>query len=601
MLAKNLTPPVDAVTQTFGCIGRKGSGKTYLAGLLAEQMLDHHAQIIVIDPVGNWYGLRVAEDGKGRGKDVFIIGGDHGDVPILPDAGAKIARLLVDRTVSVILDISSFRQGERKRFAADFAEEFFHRKKSQKSAVHLFVEEAQLFAPQRVATDEARMLGAFENIIRLGRNYGIGATMISQRPQSINKEVLSQVECLFVLQVNGTHERKALEAWVQEAGADRALVGQLPGLAQGEGYVWSPSWLRIYDRFHFYKKTTFDASATPKVGQTRKAAMLTPMDVEELRADLQQVIEKADADNPKVLRDKITELERHLALARVSLEIGIKNRGETIDREALLAAQQAEVDRIMIANRQHYQEQFTRMIDHVLQRLRSISETIEGFRVAIDENMRVARETLQHFRGAINDDSTWTPPPLSRTAQKSIKAAVETAAPLPSAHRDKLEAVERNETMNKAQRSILTVLAQRGPSFKSTVAAYAGYSPTVSTMRNALSVCRNMNWMTGDGNGPFEITPIGREVLGPYESLPTGNALLSYWEARLTKAERTMLIALARHPFTSMTKEELALETEIDATVSTFRNALSGLRTLCLIQGSGILQLTKDFAEAITQ
>lgn len=304
--------PTDAVTQTLACIGRKGAGKTYLATKLAEQMLELPAQIVVLDPVGTWWGLRLASDGHGKGEEIFIAGGDHADVPILPDAGARFARLVVEKAVSIVMDVSAFRQGERKRFAADFAEEFFHLKKSQRSAVHLFVEEAQLFAPQRTGPEEARMLGAFENIIRLGRNYGIGATLISQRPQSVNKEVLSQVECLCVLQVNGTHERKALEEWVQEAGADRELVGELPGLGRGEGFVWSPSWLRVFERVRFAKKATFDASATPEVGKQAKTAILSPVEVEKLKADLQEIIIRAERDDPKALRKRILELEQQL-------------------------------------------------------------------------------------------------------------------------------------------------------------------------------------------------------------------------------------------------------------------------------------------------
>lgn len=311
-ISSTLTFPLDVVTQTLACIGRRGAGKTYLAQMIAEQMLDAEAQIVAIDAVGNWFGLRVGADGKSKGKDIFIAGGEHGDVPILPESGARFARLVVEKHIPMILDVSGFRQGERKRFAADFGEEFFHLKKTQKSAVHLFIEEAQLFVPQRVGPEEARMLGAFENIIRLGRNYGVGSTMISQRPQSVNKEVLSQVECLCVLQVNGTHERKALEEWVQEAGADRKLVGELPGLGRGEGYVWSPSWLKIFQRVKFGHKTTFDASATPEVGKTARAATLTSMDVATLQADLQEIIAKSDADNPAILRRRIAELERQL-------------------------------------------------------------------------------------------------------------------------------------------------------------------------------------------------------------------------------------------------------------------------------------------------
>lgn len=309
-ISQEISLPIDAVTQTLAAIGRKGAGKTYLATMIAEQMLDAHAQVVVIDPVGNWWGLRVGADGKSKGKEIFVIGGDHGDVPLIPEAGARIARLIVEKNVSAVLDVSGFRIGEHKRFAADFAEEFFHLKKSNKTPVHVFIEEAQKIIPQRVGPDEARMVGAFEQIVRLGRNYGIGCTLITQRPQSVNKEVLSQVECLCVLQVTGPHERKALEEWVYEAGADRQLVGELPGLSRGEGYVWSPSWLRIYERVHFSKKETFDASATPEVGKATKAASISAVDVEALKADMADVVAEAEKDNPKILRKKISELER---------------------------------------------------------------------------------------------------------------------------------------------------------------------------------------------------------------------------------------------------------------------------------------------------
>lgn len=336
-IAKEVALPIDAVTQTMAAIGRKGAGKTYLATMVAEQMLDNRAQVVVIDPVGNWWGLRVGADGRSKGKEIFVIGGDHGDVPLVPEAGARIARLLVEKRVSAVLDISGFRIGEHKRFAADFAEEFFHLKKSHKSPVHIFIEEAQKVIPQRVGPDEARMVGAFEQIVRLGRNYGIGCTLVTQRPQSVNKEVLSQVECLCVLQITGPHERKALEEWVQEAGADRKLIGELPGLERGEGYVWSPSWLRIYKRVHFATKTTFDASSTPEVGKKTRAASVSAVDVKALREDIAEVVAAAEKDDPKALRRRIAELERAPRTAPIPTQKDIKDSIGQAVKDALAA------------------------------------------------------------------------------------------------------------------------------------------------------------------------------------------------------------------------------------------------------------------------
>src|SRR5688572_16246807 len=85
--------PRDAVTQRYGFIGTIGGGKTYAATKLAETMLDAGAQIVAIDPVGVWYGLRAAGKGKNGapGYNIPVFGGLHGDVPIEIGAGALIA------------------------------------------------------------------------------------------------------------------------------------------------------------------------------------------------------------------------------------------------------------------------------------------------------------------------------------------------------------------------------------------------------------------------------------------------------------------------------------------------------------------------------
>jgi DNA helicase HerA-like ATPase len=123
---------------------------------------------------------------------------------------------LVDRHISVVLDVMHFRKAERTRFATAFAEQFFHRKKTARTACHLFIEEAQAYLPQMVRGDEARMVGVFEDIGKVGRNYGIGNSLISQRPQAINKDVLNQVEVLLAFQTNGPQERKAIAGWTAE-------------------------------------------------------------------------------------------------------------------------------------------------------------------------------------------------------------------------------------------------------------------------------------------------------------------------------------------------------------------------------------------------
>ena len=65
-LGRNLDLPISAVTQTFALLAKRGGGKTYCGLKLAEGMLEAHAQIVAIDPIGKWWSLRLAADGKAR-------------------------------------------------------------------------------------------------------------------------------------------------------------------------------------------------------------------------------------------------------------------------------------------------------------------------------------------------------------------------------------------------------------------------------------------------------------------------------------------------------------------------------------------------------
>ena len=76
--------PLDALTQTFAFIGKRGTGKTNGGVVLTEEFIRAGLPVCVIDPVGVWFGLRAAGDGKGQGLPVVIFGGEHADIPIEP-------------------------------------------------------------------------------------------------------------------------------------------------------------------------------------------------------------------------------------------------------------------------------------------------------------------------------------------------------------------------------------------------------------------------------------------------------------------------------------------------------------------------------------
>jgi DNA helicase HerA-like ATPase len=96
-LADNLALPLDAVTQTFGVLAKRGVGKTYTAAVFVEELLKADRQVVVVDPIGVWFGLRSSADGKHAGLPIIVMGGDHGDVPLEVTAGSTIAEFITEQ------------------------------------------------------------------------------------------------------------------------------------------------------------------------------------------------------------------------------------------------------------------------------------------------------------------------------------------------------------------------------------------------------------------------------------------------------------------------------------------------------------------------
>ncbi len=174
------------MTETFGILAARGAGKSNTAAVMAEEMFKAKLPFVVVDPVRAWYGLRSSADGKSPGLPIPIFGGRRGDVPLERGAGNLMADLIVDQRLSCVLDLSEFdSESSKKQFLLDFARRLYQR---NEQPLHLFLEEADDYIPQRPMRDEAQLLRAWENIVRRGRNRGLGITLIALRttgPQDI--------------------------------------------------------------------------------------------------------------------------------------------------------------------------------------------------------------------------------------------------------------------------------------------------------------------------------------------------------------------------------------------------------------------------------
>ena len=536
--AYELKLPVDTATETLAFLGRKGRGKTYGAQRLFELLHKAGVQCVALDPVGNWWSLRVGKDGKSPGLAVSVFGGPRGDVPILPDAGAFVARVIVEKGVSVVLDVSRFRKAERKRFMTAFAEEFFHLKKDSVSPVHLFVEESHKFIPQMVRDGEEQMLGAMEDNVRIGRNYGIGASLISQRSASVNKDVLSQVECLIAYQTGGRQDKKAVKDWVEENDEEGvALLAEMKSLQRGEALFWSPSALKVFKKIHITEKQTFDASSTPKIGaKARKPVKLAKIDLEGIHEAMKEVVETAAQSDVSTLRKRIKTLEVELA-----------KPGKTVTKETKVSV---------------LDPKQVKRIEKLATRLTADTERLDKMRDKLAQAQPAVVSEIGNLKTLVKLQVDKAPSLPAAKLPVTRVASVRSSA----AHVN-------GEGLSKGETSVLTALIQYPNGL-------TGRQLSVITGYVQQSRDTYLSRLVGRGlavrDRPGHITavqPAANRALPSVEPLPTGSALQEFWLQRLSRGEAAILrVVINEYPgaiqSTSITEQTGYVQQSRDAYIS---------------------------------
>jgi hypothetical protein len=551
-ISKQLSLPLDAVTEKLAFLGRTGSGKTYASMKLAELMLEKHAQVIALDPVGVWHGLRLGPEPF----DVPVFGGLHGDVPLEPDSGKLIADVVFDRKLSVVLDVSQMVGRDPARFATAFAERLFYRQKSAPSALHVFIEECQEFIPQNLTKGlgQERMLHEFHRLIKIGRNFGIGVSLISQRPQEVSKKALNQTECMFAFQTTGPHERKAIDGWVADKGVDDDVAAILPKLEVGQAHVWSPRWLKFRGVVKIGKKRTADVSSTPKVGTHVRAVKLSPIELDQLRKDVAETIERSKADDPKELRRRIVELEREVAKK---------------------APARAEAERVEVPV-------FDRKgVDEIQELCHQEFANVEGM-------LKTARSTIA---GAIGD---YRKRCANAAAHSERGVSQVSKSPIARAMPSRTNGAGNPDVGGGGLRRILIALAQRPQGLTpSQLGVRAQLSSRSGTFATYLARGRSSGWI--EGSGLLRITDAGLKALGSYDPLPTGHGLLNYWLGELGQSGAArMLQALAEAYPKALSHSDIARRADLSESSGTFATYLSKLRRLELIEGSGELRASEE-------
>lgn len=566
--------PDGILRQHIAVLGKTGSGKSYCAKGIVERLARDGHQVCVLDPTAAWWGLRLGADGKSKGLHFVLIGGKHGDIPLAPQSGAAVARLVTQQHASVVCDLSGMTVGEYTRWFIDFAGVLYT---TIRQPLHLVIDEAHYFMPQgggAMDVERGKMLHAGNRLMSGGRSLGIRGMMITQRPAKLHKDALTCADTLIAMRVIAPQDRSAIKDWVDGAGDQsqgKAVLDSLAGLKRGEGWVWYPEG-GYMERHTFPKIKTYDSSATPEHG-AKNSPEVSQIDLDEVRTAMADAVAEAKANDPRELRKQVAELKAELSkLEKTKPTAKVETR--TVEKAVF---RKGEVEGLAkLCERAH----------ELIQKLQAAAGSIE--RASMSASGQSEFTSITH-----------PPAKLPEAFRASKTKPVVVSAPRRPTPPQVRHAGENGDVkLNRAaERRVLAALATKsGPATKRYLAMRSGYAINGGGFGGALSKLRKLGLITrGD---PCELTDEGRAACAEVDPLPTGQALIDFWMSQMKRAaEREVLrVVIEAYPG-SITKEEAAARAGYEVAGGGFGGALSKLRTLELISGRGELRASDELFE----
>lgn len=290
-VSKSFSVPLDdylAIGERDAILASSGMGKSYLAGVLAEETLENGTLLCVIDPEGEYFTLA-------ERYPVLIIGGERGMLPLSEAAIDLYIEMMLEANIPLVFDLSDYIDIEQHSLYAQIADSLFQAETKHRKKVRLIVEEAQIYAPQRMAAGgssktklKADPVYASQQLAKRGRKRAIDTLWATQRPASLSKDILSQCNRFWFGGITAEQDYKAIKPFLNEAGID---FYQIKNLRPGEFFFYSKGKTQL---IRVRKRFCKHAGATPEAQRTFTA--ISNSQLEKAVAALGQQINQRNAE-----------------------------------------------------------------------------------------------------------------------------------------------------------------------------------------------------------------------------------------------------------------------------------------------------------------
>jgi hypothetical protein len=222
--------------RNLGVFGNSGTGKSWMVGLLAEGLHHEEYQVLLIDPEGDFRGLRVL-------PRFVSVTGDHATLP----PPSAVVSLIEEGGVSLVLDLSQYPVALRSRYLTDLLRA-------------LRPVRERKFRPHWVVLDEAQEF-LFEGseitaLIRPVLDVG-GWAFVSYRPDRLSESILTSLHHLLLTRITDRTIGDCLRSHCTACGLMGAKLDQVPMgsalLCGGDVVRMRPAIRRVPHVRHLYK------------------------------------------------------------------------------------------------------------------------------------------------------------------------------------------------------------------------------------------------------------------------------------------------------------------------------------------------------------
>lgn len=548
--------PEDVLKQHSVFLGKTGSGKSSKCRLVVEHLLDDGKRVCIVDPKGDWWGLKSTSDGKGVAYPNVVMFGnftdpDATDIPINKHSGAQVAELVASGNRPCVIGFAGWYTSDMVQFWIDFASTLFAKNRGE---LFLFLDEFHNFAPKGKIMDPqaGKCLHWSNRLLSEGRGLGIVCLMASQRPQKVHNDALTSAETLFALRMIHAADRSAVEEWIKGCGdkeLGKVVLNHLAQMNRQDGYAWSPEIGFGPELIRFPMFKTFDSFAPPQLQKKVHKSSWKDVDLTEVREKMAKVLEEHKANDPAALKKIIAEREKTIRELVHSPESVVEPA--TVEVSVLKEEDGKRLDHLIAAT-----DMVHRDAVELLDKVDGLQGELEFFKDKFFEMRKLLQ--LAHSVPLKGAPRATSQRPVSARPIMPPRTFI---SGLPASRQ-----VTQQHNANglpKMKRSFLTILAQYDPEplSKNRILALTEYAASGPVSKEFASLVRDGHAeLTAAG---MHITSLGKTVLGEWTPLPTGEELrqnVMNGNRLNTMEKRFIQLLFNSHP-NARSKKELLDET----------------------------------------